>query len=215
MELVETDLNLSGYYNVISNKNNKEYIILDSKLKLMLRHFKFYHLPKYNCIWYKDAINTVKYLVKNNYVIFTDIKNAFPSVDRMKLYDILKASNINATDYIKSYYDNILIVEKNDKYFKIKNGLIKGCPLSNILFNIYIMHALKNISNIILFVDDIVIWDDKYENIINTFNIMKSELNKINLNINIHKTNFVYKKPHKEFYPKNVIYLKSSISLID
>ena len=78
------------------------------------------------------------------YVAFIDFKKAYDTVDRGKLFDRLKSIGINGT-FLKS----LTAMYENPSYkIKLKNGYLdpirsnlglkQGCPLSPMLFNLYI-----------------------------------------------------------------------------
>lgn len=199
----------SDYINKI---NNKEFVNLDNNLKSVLREFKNRFLEKYNGHFYKDIIREIKHLlIENNFIIICDVKNAYRSVDRNKLYDIMKKNN--SPDYVinflKSYYESLIINDgATNKYFNIKNGLIIGCPLSPNLFKIYIEHITRKLKNIIIYVDDLVIWDKNYDVIIKSYNDLIKEMELHNLFLNNAKTHFIKKEPYQCFSNKPVNFLK-------
>ena len=86
----------------------------------------------------------VKKNKKNLYVAFIDFKKAYDTVDRNCLFERLKILGINGL-----FRKNIEAMYENIKYaIKLKNGYLdpiysnlglkQGCPLSPMLFNLYI-----------------------------------------------------------------------------
>ena len=90
----------------------------------------------------------VEKVVKKNkgklYAAFIDFKKAYDTVDRKKLFERLKAININGI-----FLQNIIAMyEKTSYNIKLNNGFLdpissnlglkQGCPLSPMLFNLYI-----------------------------------------------------------------------------
>ena len=84
------------------------------------------------------------------YVAFIDFKKAYDTVDRGKLFDRLKSIGINGT-FLKS----LVAMYENPSYkIKLKNGYLdpiksnlglkQGCPLSPMLFNLYIDMILEH-----------------------------------------------------------------------
>ena len=81
---------------------------------------------------------------KKLFVAFIDFKKAYDTIDRSLLFNRLKQVGISGI-----FYRNIVEMYKNTKYsIKLKNGLVdpidsnlglrQGCPLSPMLFNLFI-----------------------------------------------------------------------------
>ena len=90
----------------------------------------------------------IEKIVKKNkdklYTAFIDFKKAYDTIDRDTLFQRLKTLGINGL-----FFQNIVAMYENTKYLiKVKNGYLdpitsnlglrQGCPLSPMLFNLYI-----------------------------------------------------------------------------
>lgn len=99
----------------------------------------------------RDAITLLKNIIddglskeKNIYACFVDLKTAFDKVDRRKLWEIMEGKGISAeiTEAIRALFAEtrckVRIGGKIVGEFWTKKGLKQGCPLSRLLFIIYI-----------------------------------------------------------------------------
>ena len=126
-----------------------------------------------------------RYLAKKKgkiYVCFVDFKRAFDSVNREKLWAVLKTNGLKGTlmKVIKSMYEGVkTCVRVNGDYtdfFNCDEGLKQGCLLSPILFSMFVNEFTKIIETsglrgiqlhpdlieifILLFADDIALISD-------------------------------------------------------
>ena len=113
--------------------------------------------------------------------IFVDLKKAFDSIDRQKMWQILRSYGVplKIVNAIKSIYQNseckIKIGNQYSQNFYVKTGVLQGDTLSPFLFNIVIDYVFKNIPkeygfiteqepltriNDLCFADDSVLFDD-------------------------------------------------------
>jgi hypothetical protein len=196
-----------GYF-IENNKKYRSYVNLNKytkkNCKLLCNKLNNYPFEKELKIfgnYYLDIIFDIKenYLPKYNLCIRTDIKYAFASVDLDLLFDFLIQdeyilNNLSAEDldYIYRIY--------NTKYkykTKIANKnpeLLLGVPLSTILFQILMNLIIKHYKTIdsevelIIFVDDILIFGNSYDYILKTYYTFKNILNKYKLSLNDDKT---------------------------
>ena len=78
------------------------------------------------------------------YSCFIDFKKAYDSVWHEGMYAKLESLNINGKflEIIKNMFEKsncaVKIQNKITNFFQCKRGVRQGCPLSPILFNIYI-----------------------------------------------------------------------------
>ena len=120
---------------------------------------------------------------KNLAAIFIDLSKAYDSVPHDKLWEHLKRMGINQkfiTIMMSLYKDSTVIVRVNghdSEQVEVKSGVRQGCPLSPLLFTLYmsdIGYVIENspvgvniwgkIISGLLFVDDIVlIGRNRYE----------------------------------------------------
>lgn len=100
----------------------------------------------------KHANNTKSSLC----LAFLDVSNAFGSVDRPRLYEILEKYGIpqNIIEYIKKYYENFkyyaITSDWKSPLLQVKTGLVQGCPLSPILFVTVLNYVLVHLNNLFL-----------------------------------------------------------------
>ena len=115
---------------------------------------------------------------KNLYMVFIDFKNAFDMVGHGKMMDKLLSIGLNRAtiDFVSAMYAKTQYALKIDngkrtEYFKQKRGLRQGCPLSSLLFNLFIDQIVTIVNensensikigglpiNCLLYADDIVI----------------------------------------------------------
>lgn len=98
-----------------------------------------------------DNLMVLNYVVQNElrkkgkvYLLFLDLEGAYDSVNRKTLIDILIKLGVSKqlVEAIKSIYEEtvnrVRVNEKVSDSFETRRGLKQGCPLSPILFNIYI-----------------------------------------------------------------------------
>lgn len=99
-----------------------------------------------------NAICTLNYIVNREitkrkgkiFVFFADLKTAFDKVDRVKLAERLKMAEISEKlrrimEIYKETKNIIKIGKRKTEEFWTKNGVRQDCPVSSMLFNIYIM----------------------------------------------------------------------------
>lgn len=106
-----------------------------------------------------DAIFTIKQIMENRreynlplFFLFLDYNKAYDTVDRQRLWAILKDYGIpvNLLNAIKSLYQNTSIAiwsgrqDSQGKSIRINMGLRQGCGLSPILFDLYINRILED-----------------------------------------------------------------------
>jgi hypothetical protein len=84
------------------------------------------------------------------YIAFIYFKKAFNSVDRDKLWTIMLSKGIpthSITIIQKKYMENIIGVNAGNgisEYSRaIIQGVRKGCPLSPVLFNLYLIEIIR------------------------------------------------------------------------
>jgi hypothetical protein len=107
--------------------------------------------------------------VKGLYVAFIDLSKAFDSVVHTKLLAKLQVYGVKGKflSFLSSYYSSIQIqVPGAMSSFACKRGVRQGCPLSPILFDIYINDVFKNLATSeilsgahgLMYADDILLW---------------------------------------------------------
>ena len=162
------------------------------------------------------------------YVCFVDLKQAFDSVQRESLFQVLLRIGVN-DKFLKAViamYEMVLscvrIEDRLTDYFECPLGLRQGCILSPILFSIFIneialaiqtdgMHGVQFLPGLIelfilLFADDITLLSDSVIGLQNQIDILNNMCHKLHLSINIDKTKImVFRKggflgKHEKWY---------------
>jgi len=164
-----------------------------------------------------DHIMTLKTLVNSHltskkgnkvFACFIDLKKAYDSIHHEALFAKLKKLSINGRylNLIRDiYYKTKCAVKVNGKrtdFFNYSKGVRQGCPLSPILFNLYINGIVKNLKkysthpiqldkniSCLLYADDLVIFSTSREGLQKSMTVTADFLNKWNLDINYDKTN--------------------------
>jgi len=145
-------------------------------------------------------------------VLFLDINNAFGSVSLDNLYLILEQYKVHEDfiNYLKQYYAEFeYYINVNGNKTSVvrwgEAGLIQGCPLSLILFNIALNYVLVQLDNkykatcgysindglkilLIAYVDDVCICANNKQDLEIVFTEMTKLLGSINMTINKEKT---------------------------
>uniref|UniRef100_K7EZ57 Reverse transcriptase domain-containing protein n=1 Tax=Pelodiscus sinensis TaxID=13735 RepID=K7EZ57_PELSI len=83
------------------------------------------------------------------YVNFVDFEKAFDSVDRDRLWQILRAYGIPyyMVKLIRSFYKNYsCCVGGSDIWFEVKTGVRQGCVMSPLLFNLVIDWVMRRMT---------------------------------------------------------------------
>ena len=165
-----------------------------------------------------DHIFTLKAIIdkcfakKNGklYVCFVDLRQAFDSVQRKPLFDILIKYGINGKfmKAITAMYSSVLSCVRTGngltEFFDCPAGLRQGCVLSPELFSLFINEIALSVDKggkhgiqflpglvelfILLFADDIALLSATALGLQNQINIMSEACKRLFLNINIDKT---------------------------
>ena len=149
----------------------------------------------------------VKKTRKKLYCVFVDFTKAYDLVDRKKLLQKLRGMGINGIFYrnIEAMYENteysIKLSKGSLKPIKSNLGLRQGCPLSPLLFNIYIddikyifdetcnpTEIRETKINHFLYADDLVLLSLTKEGLQNCLDRLQNYCTKNSLIINIDKT---------------------------
>ena len=157
----------------------------------------------------KSVVNDAVQNKKQCCILFLDIANAFGSIDLQNIIQVLRNYNVPEyfINYIKEYYNTfeyyITINKDKTKTLKWKEGIIQGCPLSQLLFNIalnYILTKVKNANQELAyqingenfmfsaFVDDISAITTNVNDMVTIFDQIQKEMKKFNLKINESKS---------------------------
>ena len=156
-----------------------------------------------------------KYLLKNKklYVAFIDFRKAFDLIAHCKLWPILVKTGINGKmlQTIQSMYRVVKARIRCDckvsEAFYCQKGLKQGEITSPLLFSVFINELARNIIKegkhgiqlfpdlielfILLFADDIVLLSDTIVGLQNQLNVLGVQATKLDLHVNIDKSNIV------------------------
>ena len=154
--------------------------------------------------------DTLRHTKRKYHVVFVDFKKAFDRINRQILIKKL-GGLIGSTDPITMLISNILLYnyvqinEEGDTSNKIKqtNGVLRGDPISPLLFNIItadIAEIKENkASEIIMYADDVKIVSESNEELQKTLENLAKWADRNNLEINIEKTvTMTFKKGGKQ-----------------
>ena len=138
---------------------------------------------------------------------FIDIEKAYDNVDRDKLWQKLSALGVNKIfiTILQSMYHNnqrkVHLPRCSTKWFSNKKGVRQGCPLSPLLFALFINHispALNtntigiNIADTqmthLLYADDIALVASSAQDMQKQLQVLNTSLNSSGLNINVKKS---------------------------
>ena len=143
------------------------------------------------------------------YIAFIDYKKAFDSVDRDKLWYIMASKGIPPhliTIIQRIYMDSTIRINTykgtSEDFRVINQGVRQGCPLSPVLFNLYLdkvtriwlkepeMNKYFNelIFNTLLFADDQFIISDTEDNLQKAVDFLYNKSKEYNLEIATNKT---------------------------
>ena len=164
-----------------------------------------------------DHLLTVKSLVKKYvsqgkkklYSCFVDFRKAFDSVGHNALFHKLELLGINGNllNLIKSIYCKtkcaVKVGDKITNFFSYKKGVRQGCPLSPLLFNLFVNDIFKLIDentkqapelemdspiNVLMYADGLVIFAHSEEQLKSHMSLLSEFCLTWNLQINIKKT---------------------------
>ena len=144
-------------------------------------------------------------------ITFIDFKKAFDSIDRNIIFKILRFYGIpiKIVNAIKILYDNTVscvnINNQQSEYFKINTGVLQGDTLAPFIFIVVLNFVLErsqqedfgfttSINQKLTdldFADDIALLDDNINTAILHFNKIKTEAERVGLQINNEKTKYI------------------------
>ena len=164
-----------------------------------------------------DHLLTLKTIVKKYvtigkkklYACFVDFKKAFDSVWHKGLFHKILKNGINGNilNFIKEIYKKTKCAVKSGNsrtdFFKFTKGVRQGCPISPILFNLYINDIFKMINsdnesdiflevgkkvNALMYADDLILLSDTKEGLQKQIDKMSDYCYKWKLTVDIKKT---------------------------
>lgn len=144
------------------------------------------------------------------YVCFVDLRQAFDSVQREPLFDVLMQYGMNGKfmKAIVAIYQNVLscvrIEDRMTDFFECPVGVRQGCILSPQIFSLFINEIANSVENggmhgiqflpglvelfILLFADDLALLSDTALGLQRQINVLNDACKRLYLNINIDKT---------------------------
>ena len=160
------------------------------------------------------VLNTMMWKVqtdgKRSHLGFVDIEQAYDSVNREKLFKILKQLGLGSrfVRTVKSMYTGDSIITEQDgvksRPLYLGQGVRQGCSLSPLLFALYLrnMGLELNKSNqgitlsgvcisALLFADDIVLASESAEGLQKLLEIVKFHCTKLNMKISVKKSQII------------------------
>ena len=139
---------LGKIYTSILNRRITFYVNMYGKISEAQFGFREGYLTIDNAFILNSVIE--KYLSKEKgklYVCFVDFKRAFDSVNRQKLWCVLKADGLKGNLFKVNMYESVkACVRINNEctdFFECKWGLRQGCLLSPILFSMFVYEFTK------------------------------------------------------------------------
>src|SRR5678815_5721917 len=140
---------------------------------------------------------------KKAYIAFIDLKKAFDSVPREKLWRVLERDyevDDRLIRAVRSTYVNSLSRRrtgyKNEEWFEVKTGVRQGSVLSPILFIAYLDTVIRGVKesleeidgDIMVYADDLACWSGDGERLRQMVLCFAEKLREAGLNMNVEKT---------------------------
>ena len=163
-----------------------------------------------------DHLLTIKSIVKKYvtvgkkkiYTCFVDFRKAFDSVWHEGLFQKLENIGLHGKilQFVKAIYKSTKCAVKYDdkltQFFHVTKGVRQGCPLSPLLFNLYVNDLIKQIDisskssislnevniNTLMYADDLVVLAHSETELQEKMNILSTFCNEWKLEINTKKT---------------------------
>lgn len=140
----------------------------------------------------------------NPHIIFIDVEKAFDKVSRAYLPAVLKQYGVGEaiTQILQNaMHDQISVRYPDGSYsepFSTNCGVKQGCPLSPLIFSLYIDLVLRHVGpdlagldglKIFAYADDLVLFAPNKESAQRGLSLLETTLNRVGLRINAKKTN--------------------------
>ncbi len=144
------------------------------------------------------------------HVAYLDISKAYDTIDHEKLWEILKGMGIKGSwleNLKKLYKDNVIksiLPNGKTRGVAMKRGIRQGCPLSPILFAMYvepITRMMKKVNprpeeepSMLLYADDMVLWGESKEELEKKLKTAMEVMKALGLKLSIEKTEIQHNK---------------------
>ena len=165
-----------------------------------------------------SIVETRKLESKATFAAFVDFRKAYDAIDRTQLFGKLLNLGINGKMYkaLESLYKGVKrcvrLNNMHTDWFSVKCGLKQGCPLSPVLFNLYIDDLIRTLSSIgvgvklddgsliavLAYADDVVVLAESENDLQNLLNVLKSWCDSNKMLINADKSNIVHFRRYSE-----------------
>ena len=160
--------------------------------------------------------------------MFVDFKKAYDSVWHKGLFTKLKNLNVNSVfiNIIKDMYSKSLcavkVMNSRTEFFPCKRGVRQGCPLSPILFNIYLNDLLTEVDKdkthsvqlgdkqyitCLAYADDILILSKSAIGLQRSLDILDRFCNTWNVKVNIEKTKCITFQKKNKVNKNDIFYI--------
>ena len=172
--------------------------------------FKEKHRTSDNLLTLKNVVKKYVTIGKGKlYTCFVDFKKAYDSVWHKGLFFKMRKNNLSGKlldliiDIYKKTKCSVKVKDSCTDFFEYTRGVRQGCPLSPILFNIYVSDLFKIINennetdiclngndpiNALMYVDDLVLLSDIKEGLQKQIDKLSKYCEQWKLNINLKKT---------------------------
>ena len=194
--------------------------IIEEKIHLNMRQFAYKKGSSANdaVLILKETMHRATRNKKQAFALFIDIKKAFDNVSYLKLLDIMIKRNLppDIVHIVYNYLSNqsayVTWNSSKGRLIELEKGVRQGGCLSAFLFTLYIDHVLNSITQsdfgckmgalnvgILSYADDIVLTSYSRSGLEKMYNILKVEIQNLQLEINVDKTRCMIFSKKKAF----------------
>ncbi len=147
------------------------------------------------------------------HIAYLDISKAYDTVDHEKLWEILEGMDIkgkwieNLKELYKENYMRAILPMGKTKGVAVRRGIRQGCPLSPLLFALYvepITREMKKINprpeiepSMLLYADDMVLWGESKKELEQKLETAMTVMKRLGLKLSLEKTEVQHNKFQK------------------